>query len=218
MNLQSLTPAELLRACVDQGTEEMWVLFVQTFQPLIVRSISRVVSRYGASDPALIDDLVQDTFLRLCKENRRVLREFEARHETAIFSYIKVIATSVALDHFRARSSQKRAAEIQTGDVNSEPQVQYPTIEQSAVLEEINRCLAASESERDRTIFWLYYRHGYSAREIATIPNFGLTQKGIESCIHRMTGALRNIFSNAKSKTSNTLEGKSTQNAFGEMK
>lgn len=56
--------------------------------------------------------LVQETFLRLCRDEARLLRRFEARHESAIFGYIKVIATSVAFDHFRARTAEKRAAEV----------------------------------------------------------------------------------------------------------
>jgi RNA polymerase sigma-70 factor, ECF subfamily len=218
MNQHSSTPAEILRACIDPGTQEAWALFVNTFQPLIVSSISRVVNRYGVPNPALIDDLAQETFLRLCRDNGRILREFEVRHETAIFGYFKVIATSIALDHFRARTAQKRAAEVQADDSHLEPSVQSSPIEHEAILEEIDRRLAATESDRDRTIFWLYYRQGYSTREIAAMPNFGLTQKGIESSIHRMTGLLRNFVLSVRSTTAKTLEGKPMQSAFGEMK
>jgi RNA polymerase sigma-70 factor, ECF subfamily len=217
MNQHSLTPAEILGACIDKGTEEAWVLFVRTFQPLIVSSISRVLSRYSAPNPALIDDLTQETLLRLCRENGRVLREFEVRHEKAIFGYIKVIATSIALDHFRARTRQKRAAEVPSDDACLEPSVQSSPIEHAAVLEEIDRRLAATESERDRTIFWLYYRQGYSTREIAALPDLGLTQKGIESSIHRMTVSLRNFAFSARSAPAKSREGKPMQSAFGEM-
>jgi RNA polymerase sigma-70 factor, ECF subfamily len=218
MSLRALTPSEVLRACIDNGTEEAWVLFVRTFQPIIVSSISRVVSRCGDTNPALIDDLTQETFLRLCKDDARILRQFEVRHETAIFGYIKVIATSVALDHFRARTAQKRATEVQVDDVHIESASQSTKIEQAAVLEEVDRRLAVTESERDRTIFWLYYRQGYSTREIAAMSHFGLTQKGIESCIHRMTGALRGFLIGGGSKFAETVEGKPMQSAFGEVK
>jgi RNA polymerase sigma-70 factor, ECF subfamily len=218
MNLRALTPSEVLRACIDDGTEDAWAIFVRTFQPIIVSSISRVVSRCGGTNAALIDDLAQETFLRLCKDDARILRQFEARHEAAIFGYIKVIATSIALDHFRARTAQKRAAEVPADDANMEPTSQSAEIEHAAVLEEVDRRLAATESERDRTIFWLYYRQGYSTREIADMSHLGLTQKGIESCIHRMTGALRVFLVGGGSKSAETLEGKPMQSAFGEVK
>src|SRR5882724_5353716 len=107
-----MSAAEILNACLETGSESAWIAFVQRFQPLIAGSISRVLRRYGTSSPALIDDLVQETYLRLCRDNCRSLREFKARHEEAIFGYLKVIAISVALDHVRSRAATKRRSEV----------------------------------------------------------------------------------------------------------
>jgi RNA polymerase sigma-70 factor (ECF subfamily) len=45
--------------------------------------------------------------------------------------------------------------------------------------------------ERDRVMFWLYYRQGYTAEEIARLPAIGLTAKGVESALRRVTVWLR---------------------------
>jgi RNA polymerase sigma-70 factor (ECF subfamily) len=45
--------------------------------------------------------------------------------------------------------------------------------------------------ERDRALFWLYYRQGYTAEEIARLPSAGLTAKGVESALRRVTVWLR---------------------------
>jgi RNA polymerase sigma-70 factor (ECF subfamily) len=187
------------------------------FQPLIASSIARVVSRYSPMNVALIDDLTQETFLRLCRENARLLREFDSRHENAIFGYIKVVATSVALDHFRARATQKRGAEVPAGEVQCEPQARSEAIEVKVLLGQIDSRLSATESERDRTIFWLYYRQGYTAREIAELPGVSLTQKGVESCIHRLTSLLRDR-SDMLLWARPRAEGKPVRNPLGEMK
>jgi RNA polymerase sigma-70 factor, ECF subfamily len=206
--------AEIVKACLESNSEALWTAFVQRFQPLIASSVARVVRRYGQSNPALVDDLTQETYLRLCKDNCHVLRDFQAQHDEAIFGYIKVIATSVALDHFRARATHKRRGEVEDDGTNLGASTPSSTIEQTILLEELDQHLASTETERDRAIFWLYYRQGYTARDIAAIPQLGLTQKGVESCIYRLTQALRN----AVGKASGLTKGLPPQNTLGVMK
>jgi len=40
-------------------------------------------------------------------------------------------------------------------------------------------------------IFFLYYRQGYTAAEIAALPSLQLTTKGVESIIARLTHMIR---------------------------
>jgi RNA polymerase sigma-70 factor (ECF subfamily) len=212
--LNSLAAAEIVNACLETGSEAAWTEFVRRFQPLIASSATRVVRRYCAPNPALIDDLIQETYLRLCKDSCRSLRDFQAQHDEAIFGYIKVIATSVALDYFRARATLKRRSEIEDDGTNVEASTPSSTIEQNTLLKELDQHLA-SETERDRMIFWLYYRQGYTARDIAALPQLDLTQKGVESCIYRLTQSLRSVVS---SKTSGITKGFPPQNTLGVVK
>ena len=209
-----MAAAEILNACLETGSEAAWTAFVQRFQPVIASSVARVVRRYGPPSPALIDDLIQETYLRLCKDNCRSLRDFQARHDEAIFGYLKVIATSVALDHFRARTTQKRSGEVEDDGSHIEKAASSSTVEQSTLLNQLDERLAATETQRDRTIFWLYYRQGYTAKDIASMPNLGLTQKGVESCIYRLTQLLRNAVAGATSLS----KGKSPHNTLGVVK
>jgi RNA polymerase sigma-70 factor (ECF subfamily) len=206
-----MAPADILEACLRTGDEAAWRAFVARFQPLIAGRVSNVVRRYGNPNPALIDDLVQETYLRLCKDNCRSLRTFEARHEDAIFGYLKVIATSVALDHFRGRATKKRRDEVEDDGSHSEASNTSIAIEQTVLLQQLDQRLSTTESDRDRTIFWLYYRQGYTTKDIASMPNLGLTQKGVESCIYRLTQLLRQAFAGnlalSKGKTSQTTLG-----------
>jgi len=204
---QGPTATEIVAACLESGTDAAWIAFVQRFQPLIASSVARVVRRYGVPAPALIDDLTQDTYLRLCKDNCRNLREFRAQHDEAIFGYLKVIATSVALDYFRARTTHKRRGEMPDDGSGLEASISPGSIEQSALLLELEAHVAANESERDRTIFSLYYRQGFTARDIASISGLGLSQKGVEACIYRITQSLRATVNKLKkgSPPANTL-------------
>jgi RNA polymerase sigma-70 factor (ECF subfamily) len=67
-------------------------------------------------------------------------------------------------------------------------------MQQSALLEQLDQKLRSAPEiipERDRALFWLYYRQGYTAEEIAGLPAVGLTAKGVESALRRVTVWLR---------------------------
>ena len=183
--------AEILNACLSTGDEASWQAFVARFQPLIASNVSRVVRRYGNPSPALVDDLIQETYLRLCRDNCHALRKFQGECDESIFGYLKVIATSVALDHFRARATHKRREEVENDGSHREPATSADAIERSALLHQMEDCLASTESERDRAIFWLYYRQGFTAEEIAAMTGAGLSPKGVESALRRVTKWVR---------------------------
>jgi len=48
-----------------------------------------------------------------------------------------------------------------------------------------------AEKERDKVVFLLYYRQGLTAKKIAGIPGIDLSEKGVESCLHRLTERVR---------------------------
>jgi RNA polymerase sigma-70 factor (ECF subfamily) len=79
-------------------------------------------------------------------------------------------------------------------------------MERELLLKEIDHCLegclAGPEQERDRLIFWLYYQQGLSARAIADLPTIGLTAKGVESAIFRLTLMVRERMAGLRPRTS----------------
>jgi len=68
-------------------------------------------------------------------------------------------------------------------------------IEQAVLLKQVDRwldtCLGEHDRERDRLIFWLYYRSGMTASAIASLPAVGLSTKGVETTILRLTRIVR---------------------------
>ena len=69
-----------------------------------------------------------------------------------------------------------------------------PAIQRTVLFSEIDRMLQAapdSITERDRTIFWLYYLQGLTADEIAALPATDLSAKGVESALRRVTTWLK---------------------------
>ena len=190
----------LLEDCLS-GKPERWSEFVASCHPLIQTAVVRAIRRCGQLTPALVEDLVQDTYLRLCANHYKVLREFRFLEEGGLRGLLEAVAVSVVFDYFRRRIAIKRGTgqdpipiqqtlEHQTADPGGSR-----TTEQLVLFKEIDRGLqqitAAETAARDRRVFWLYYRHGFSAREIAALPGVGLTAKGVESLLHRLTTQLK---------------------------
>jgi RNA polymerase sigma-70 factor (ECF subfamily) len=73
-----------------------------------------------------------------------------------------------------------------------------------------------AENSRDKTVFWLYYQHGFTARAISSLPNIGLTPKGVESCIYRLTKAVREVVKRP-APYHQTTEGELPSSTLGEM-
>lgn len=161
----------------------------------------RTTRRFGESAPELIDDLIQETYLKICANRCRILRKFHPESPESIFGWLKTVAFSVAQDHFRIDLAAKRGAGRRESAIDTYAESALAgreglsQIERDILLRQIDENLASASEpatrERDRQIFWLHYRHGMTARAIAAIPGIGLTQKGVESVIQRLTIHIR---------------------------
>ena len=192
---RELNTLDLIASCLDTNHADAWQEFVRRFQPLIAGVVARAATRWVAATDGIVDDLVQETYIKLCVENCRRLREFESRHDEAFYGYVKSIAYSVTLDHFKKHYATKRGARLCS---NVDPDASYRMVgkESSTQTEFLLRELEEMsgqglEGRRDRLIFNLYYRKGYATTEIARIRSLGLSQKGVESCLHRLMDRLR---------------------------
>ncbi len=200
MDWSALSSDALIRACVNTGDTGAWEEFVRRFRPVIAGTVMRTARGFGDCAPQLIDDLVQDTYLKICANRCRMLRDFQPEAPEAIFGLLKKVAFSVTQDYFRGGLAAKRRAGRETAlDSHAENTFAspegVPQVERKILIHQIDEHLTAgvepATGKRDRQIFWLYYRHGMTTRAIAGIPGIGLTQKGVESAIQRMTNHVR---------------------------
>jgi RNA polymerase sigma-70 factor (ECF subfamily) len=208
-----MSAEELIHACTELGDGAAWQEFVRRFYRPVSLSIVRAAYQWGAIPGQVVDDLVQETYLKLCADRCRLLRDFAIQHPDAVSGYIKTIAVNVAHDHFKSIHSRKRGS----GEITQLLEdVEFPAkgrdiggqaaIEREILLKQIDRCLEACsegrEKERDRLIFWLYYQQGMSAHAIAALPSVRLTAKGVESAIFRLTRLVRERLVGLRSQTS----------------
>ena len=222
VDYKTLPSAELVLHCLRTGEEPAWIEFVHRFQPLIASVALRVARQWGQAFPWVIDDLVQDTYLKLCADRLRFLETFKSSHEDAVYGYMKVFTANLAHDHFKAWTAQKRGGRAETTSMEDSPASEGAVRVEPAdalmirklLVGKVAACLefitTGQNADRDRRIFWFYYRAGLSASAIATLPGIGLTTKGVESIILRLTRAVRQQLSAPKQEGASggkTLEG-----------
>jgi|ERR1700690_1345508 RNA polymerase sigma-70 factor, ECF subfamily len=197
-----VSSVELVRACANSRDERAWAEFIRRFRVVIAATVLRTARQWGDPSSAQIDDLVQDTYLKLCEDNCRLLAGFRPKHEDSIYGFLKVVAANVVHDHFKSALAIKRGAGqteaiTEPGQTNQRTSGSHTFDEatQRLQLDQIEKILrqvtAGKDQERKRTIFWLRHRFGLTASEIASIPSIGLTTEGVESVLMRLAAMIR---------------------------
>lgn len=194
---------ELLQLCLSTDAEEHWREFVRRTQPLIASVIINTVGRWKQAAPSLVDDLIQNTYVKLFDNGKKALRSIKNEHENTIFGYLKVVASNVVRDHFRQPINKTDEIELTDALVAPGPQdrERLKYVENKEEVKTILKTLSSSETcERDVAIFWFYYEQGYTAKEISLMPHLGLTLKGVEAVILRLTRYVREKLGKQKSE------------------
>jgi RNA polymerase sigma factor (sigma-70 family) len=201
--------------------DRIWEEFVARFQGrirlVILRSFQTEAERNpgldtGSAQEAVLD-LTQEVFVKLLESDRRALTRFRGRSEHSIHTYLHTIAVNLIRDHFKKLRAQKtpKAPASLSNLVQQELESDGPSYDQALVSDgpgperfvasrELRERMGAtieraspqtSTGPRDRLIFRLYFIEGLTVGEIAAIPSVSLTESGVEKCVRRIRGALR---------------------------
>lgn len=188
--------AHSLKKSLHSGSARDCEEFIHLAQPVIASAIVRTLSRFGRLDRDRVDDLVQDTFARLYDRSAHALRKFESNDSAALAVWLRTVAATVTLDWVRANTAKIRGGG-QTPRSLDEPTLSvasrentFEQVERTLFTERIGRCLEP-QKQRDRSIFWLYYKHGFTVNDISRLGALGLGLKGVETAIYRVTRAVR---------------------------
>ncbi len=202
MRYSSLSLKDLVCLCAGPRDDEAWEEFVSRVGRPISLTIMRMASRWEKPSRSVVEDLVQITYFKLWEDRCRLLCDFAIQHPEAILGYIKIMAANVTHDYFkhiRSQSSGGDKTHSSTSYVDpeagnevlgSEKRIAFEILLKE-IDEHLKHCLTGPGQERDRTIFWLYFRQGMSTKEIASLPMIGLGAKGVGGVIERLKYCIR---------------------------
>jgi len=197
-----LSLKDVVCLCAGSGDDEAWEEFVLRVGRPISLTIMRTASLWGEPSRSLVEDLVQVTYLKLWEGGRRLLRDFAIQRPEAILGYLKKTAANATHDYFKHGHSQASGGNqphVSTGNLDPEAGQEVHGSQDSIAfgifLNEIDdclkRCLSGPDQQRDRMIFWLYFRQGMSAKEIASLPGIALSATGVGSVLERLKHGIR---------------------------
>ncbi len=201
MRYSSLSLKDVVCLCAGPRDDEAGEEFVSRVRKPISLIILRTARLWEKPSRSRLDDLVQETYVKLWEARCR-LRDFAIQHPNAILGYIKITAANTTHDYFKHLHSRTRGRDkphASTSDVDPEAGNEVRGSEERIVFEiflkeideHLKHCLTGPDRERDRTIFWLYFRQGMSTKEIASLPTIGLSAKGVGSVIERLNCCIR---------------------------
>lgn len=207
---------DLAKACARSADAAEWAELLRRCVPLVSLVALRACRMWmNRAEPAMVDDIVQEVFLKLCDQERRILRNFEPRGEDSFLGLLRVVAASVGNDYFRRHSSAKRGGKVVTSTFDDEltpnRTANAGQVEQKVLFSQLDLKLRSAQgvlSERDRVLFWLYYRQGFTAEEIAALPGTGLTAKGVESALRRIANWLRQQIDESRQQPQSEISGR----------
>jgi len=97
----------LIGGCTG-GDAAAWHEFIWRFHTIIAITAFRAAQRWSVTSPQIIDDLVEETYLTLCADQGRVLRQFGTEYGDRMSDFLKIVTAKVANDHFRTLYGHKR--------------------------------------------------------------------------------------------------------------
>src|SRR6266581_6318542 len=221
----SLSLKDVVCLCAGPCDDEAWEEFVSRVGRPISLTIMRTASVWREPSQSLVEDLLQVTYLKLWEGGCRLLRDFAIQRPEAILGYLKKTAANATHDFFKHGHSQSSGGDephLSTSDVDpeagNEAHGSQDKIAFGIFLNEIDeylrRCLTGPDQDRDRTIFWLYFRQGMSAKEIASLPAIGLGAKGVGSVIERLKQSVREHILSSPSDSSGDEAADSKANSL----
>lgn len=160
-----------------RGEKAAWDAFVRRYGGLIVAAVRGVAPPY-----ADIEDLTQDVFIRLCKDNFRLLRSYDPSR-ASLSTWITIVARSTARDGLRRRRGE-------SVPIEAVPEAQLAV----APVEPVQKLKLpeALLSPRQREILSMLYDREMDVAEIARA--LGIDPQTVRSAHHKAMIKLRAHF------------------------
>jgi len=186
-----MTPQErsLIAGCV-RGEKAAWDAFVEQYSKLVYHTIN-TTSNFGQikTSPGFVDDLFQEIFLSLVKDDFAQLRRFRGDNGCTLASWLRMIAARRTIDHLRRHRHRTELVTDVHGNQQDSPEL---AASEGQLQESLARALD-SLTAHERILIKLFFYRNLSASDVV-------------SMLHLSVGAVYTQKSRIIAKLRETLE------------
>jgi RNA polymerase sigma-70 factor (ECF subfamily) len=161
---------ELTKRCC-QGDDNAWSTFIDRYSSSLAAAVEQVLRTYGQAHVPreTVEDLIEEVFLELVRDNYRALRVFEGR--ASLRTYLFVLAQRRCA---RFIASEHRHAKLTAFAEPTETAGSRPALED---LEAIAAALARLTPE-ERILVRAYYSNDSSYKDLSALTGLALNSVG----------------------------------------
>jgi len=170
--------SETFTALLD-GERHAWDRFVGAAAPLIHSATARSLVPAGRGEE--IEEVVQDVFVKLCRNDFALLRSYDPAR-AKLSTWISVIASSTAIDHLRRRRQQHQPLDTAPESLVA---VDPPGFERLLIPRNLL-------SPRQAAILTLLYDKELEVADVA--EQLGIAAQTVRSLHHKALVRLRGYF------------------------
>ncbi|MPZ08848.1 MAG: sigma-70 family RNA polymerase sigma factor [Kiloniellaceae bacterium] len=161
------------------GDKAAWDRFVARYAGVIFAAVRRRLVPAGRVSDA--EDVVQDVFVKICQNDFRLLRSYDAAR-AKITTWLTVVANSTAIDHLRRLRRR-------TEDIETQPE---SVLAVDPVVREEVRIPVGLLSPRQALVLELLYQRDLTPGEAAEV--IGIDPQTVRSMHHKALVKLRAHF------------------------
>ncbi len=179
INERRRSDASLVRLLID-GDPSAWAQFVDDYSSAIFGAIVNTLRKSGRNADESTD-VAQDVFVRLCKDDYRLLRQFDSRR-AGLKTWLGVVSSSSTIDYLR----KQRGINLPVDDLPEEVLAVNPVVHDPV------RIPKGLLSDRQALVLRLLYDKDMDAAEVALL--LGIDSQTVRSTHHKALVKLRKYF------------------------
>ena len=157
---------QMLIADCLRSEKAAWDSFVLQYSNLVYHTIKKTLNLHHVEPRAdLVEDLYQEFFLSLLRNEYKKLRQFRGAHGCSLPNWLRILAARLTIDCLRKQaptSGEVAGAMSRQGPDPAEPLLNE---QQEKLLNQAIQTL----SHRDRILLDLCYRQALASEQIATL-------------------------------------------------
>jgi RNA polymerase sigma factor (sigma-70 family) len=155
----------LIAGCL-RSEKAAWGSFVLQYSNLVYHTIKKTLNLHHVESCAdLVEDLYQELFLSLLRNDYKKLRQFRGAHGCSLASWLRILAARLTIDFLRKQSSTSAQVTSGMSRHGPDPAELFIDEEQEQLLNQAIQTL----SPRDRILLDLCYRQALDSEKVAAL-------------------------------------------------